>query len=203
MKLFCGPWWKQPGRLLRTMSSSCRSSGCWPKLASEVPTPPDPRMAGRVSGDVIMGTIWEAFMGEQLDDDGRTRPAGEHIPGTWGLRTGPRAGMDYLGHETYGGQRGDIPRRFSIALFKIFVYLFLAAPGLCAVQVFSLVAARGGYSPVTVHGFLIAVAFLVAAHGLGCSGSVVVVHGLTCSIVCGIFLEQGSNPCLSHWQADS
>ena len=195
------------------MSSSCRSSGCWPKLASEVPTPPDPRMAGTVSGDVIMGTIWEAFMGEQLYDDGRTRPAGEHIPGTWGLRTGPRAGMDYLGHETYGGQRGDIPRRFSIALFKIFVYLFLAAPSLCAVQVFFsscsqegailLKKKRGGYSLVIVHGFLIAVAFLVAAHGLRCSGSVVVVHGLSCSIVCGIFLEQGSNPCLSHWQADS
>ena len=144
MKLFCRPWWKQPGRLLRTMSSSCRSSGCWPKLASEVPTPPDPRMAGRVSGGVIMGMIWEAFMGEQLNDDGRTRPEGEHIPGTWGLRTGPRAGMDYLGHETYGGQRGYIPRRFSIALLKIFVYLFLAALGLCAVQVFSSSCSKRG-----------------------------------------------------------
>ena len=105
---------------------------------------PDPRMAGRVSGGVIMGMIWEAFMGEQLNDDGRTRPEGEHIPGTWGLRTGPRAGMDYLGHETYGGQRGYIPRRFSIALLKIFVYLFLAALGLCAVQVFSSSCSKRG-----------------------------------------------------------
>ena len=32
------------------------------------------------------------------------------------LRTGPRAGMDYTGHEPYGGQRGDTPRRFSITL---------------------------------------------------------------------------------------
>lgn len=32
------------------------------------------------------------------------------------LRTGPRAGMDYMGHEAYGGQRGDTPRRFSITL---------------------------------------------------------------------------------------
>ena len=35
------------------------------------------------------------------------------------------------------------------------------------------------------------------------TGSTVVVHGLSCSIGCGIFLDQGSNPCLLHWQADS
>ena len=28
-------------------------------------------------------------------------------------------------------------------------------------------------------------------------------HGLSCSAACGIFLDQGSNPCLLHWQADS
>ena len=27
--------------------------------------------------------------------------------------------------------------------------------------------------------------------------------GLSCSTACGIFLDQGSNPCLLHWQADS
>ena len=35
------------------------------------------------------------------------------------------------------------------------------------------------------------------------TGSVVVAHGLTCSVTCGIFLDQGSNPCPLHWQADS
>ena len=29
------------------------------------------------------------------------------------------------------------------------------------------------------------------------------VHGLRCCTACGIFLDQGSNPCLLHWQADS
>ena len=169
MKPFCRPWWTRPGRPLQTTSSSCHSSGCWPKLASEVPTPPDPRMAGRVSGVVIMGTIGEAFMGEQrgsrsrhLGDDGRTRPTGEHIPGTWGLRTGPRAGVDYLGHETCGGRRGDIPRRFSITFFLNFIYLFLAALGLCAVQVFFSSCSKRGlfcsYSAWASHcgGFLVA-----------------------------------------------
>ena len=34
-------------------------------------------------------------------------------------------------------------------------------------------------------------------------GSVAVVHGLNCSEACGIFPNQGSNPCLLHWQVDS
>ena len=28
-------------------------------------------------------------------------------------------------------------------------------------------------------------------------------HGLSCFAACGIFPDQGSNPCLLHWQADS
>ena len=28
-------------------------------------------------------------------------------------------------------------------------------------------------------------------------------HGLSCSAACGIFPDQGSNPCPLHWQADS
>ena len=28
-------------------------------------------------------------------------------------------------------------------------------------------------------------------------------RGLSCSAACGIFLEQGLNPCLLHWQVDS
>ena len=33
--------------------------------------------------------------------------------------------------------------------------------------------------------------------------SVVVAHGLNCSVTCGIFLDQRLNPCLLHWQVDS
>ena len=28
-------------------------------------------------------------------------------------------------------------------------------------------------------------------------------HGLSCSVACGIFPDQGSKPCPLHWQADS
>ena len=34
-------------------------------------------------------------------------------------------------------------------------------------------------------------------------GSVDVVHRISCSLACGIFPDQGSNPCPWHWQADS
>ena len=35
------------------------------------------------------------------------------------------------------------------------------------------------------------------------TGSMVVAHGLSCSMACGISPDQGLNPCLLHWQADS
>ena len=39
------------------------------------------------------------------------------------------------------------------------------------------------------------------ARGMG--ASVVVAHRLSCSRACGIFLDQGLNPCPLHWQVDS
>ena len=42
------------------------------------------------------------------------------------------------------------------------------------------------------------VAFLVAKHGLGSCGA-----WLRCSAACAIFPDQGLNPYLLHWQADS
>ena len=34
---------------------------------------------------------------------------------------------------------------------------------------------------------------------LGHTGSVVMVHGFSCPEACGIFLDQGLNPCPLHW----
>ena len=44
---------------------------------------------------------------------------------------------------------------------------------------------------------------LVADPGLWSTSSIVVAHRLSCSRACGIFLDQESNLCLMHWQADS
>ena len=44
---------------------------------------------------------------------------------------------------------------------------------------------------------------VIAAHGLWSLGSVVVAHRLGCFAACGIFPDQGLNPCPLHWPADS
>ena len=55
---------------------------------------------------------------------------------------------------------------------------------------------------MAVHGLLIAVASLVEhRQALGRLGLVAVACGLSCSAVCGIFLDQGLNLCPLHWQA--
>jgi len=83
------------------------------------------------------------------------------------------------------------------------MYLFWLALGFRSCVGFSLVSESWGYSPVVMRGLLIAVASLVAGHRLQSSGSQAGAHGLSCSRACGIFLDQGSNPCLLYWQVDS
>ena len=46
-------------------------------------------------------------------------------------------------------------------------------------------------------------ALLVAEHMLsGAQASVIVAHWLSSSAACGILLDQGSHPCLPHWQVN-
>ena len=71
-----------------------------------------------------------------------------------------------------------------------------------AIFIFQLCMAVLGLHCCT--GFSICSAWAQQLWLLGSStGSVVVVHGLSCSTACGILLEQGLNPCLLHWQADA
>ena len=87
--------------------------------------------------------------------------------------------------------------------FYLFIYPFMTVLGLrlCA-RAFSSCGERGPLS-IAVRAPLTVTASLVAEHGSRCAGSVVVAHGLSCSVACGIFPDQGSNPCPLHWQADS
>ena len=55
----------------------------------------------------------------------------------------------------------------------------------------------------SVYRLLTAVASLVSEHGRWDTGSVVEVDRLSCSTACGVIPDQGSNPCLLRWQADS
>ena len=57
---------------------------------------------------------------------------------------------------------------------------------------------------IAVRGPLTIAASLVAeSTGSRRAGSVIVAHGPSCSVACGIFPDQGSNPCPLHWEADS
>ena len=44
---------------------------------------------------------------------------------------------------------------------------------------------------------------LLRSTGSRCTGSATVAHGPSHSVACGIFPDQGLNPCPLHWQADS
>ena len=72
---------------------------------------------------------------------------------------------------------------------------------------FTLCLFFGSSGSSFLHGFsLVAVPGLLTAVALGsrvCVGSTLVTHGFSCSAARGIFLDQGSNSCLLHWQADS
>ena len=65
----------------------------------------------------------------------------------------------------------------------------------------SLIVASEGSS--AVRRLLIAVASLVWSTGSRRTGSVVVAHRLSRPMACGIFPDQGSNPCPLHWQVDA
>ena len=67
----------------------------------------------------------------------------------------------------------------------------------------SLVAASGGHSSSRCAGLSLSRPLLLWSTGSRHAGSVVVAHGPSCSAACGIFPDQGSNPCPLHWQADS
>ena len=96
--------------------------------------------------------------------------------------------------------------------FKLItLFIFGCSGSSCCALVFFSSCGERGLLFVVVRGLLIAVASLVGGtRALGARasvvwhvGSVVVAHGPSCSVACGIFPDQGSNRCLLHWQADS
>ena len=87
-----------------------------------------------------------------------------------------------------------------------FIYLFIYF-WLCwvfvSVRGFSLVSASGGHSSSRCAGLSPSRPLLLRSTGSRRAGSVIVAHGPSCSATCGIFPDQGLNPCPLHWQADS
>ena len=83
----------------------------------------------------------------------------------------------------------------------LFIYLWLCWVFI-SVQGLSPVAASGGHSSSRCAGLSPSRPLLLRSTGSRRAGSVVVAHGPSCSATCGIFPDQGSNPCSLHWQAD-
>ena len=109
-------------------------------------------------------------------------------------------------------RRGGCNEDLKKILIKLII--FLAVLGLYCCTGFCLVAVNRGYSSCGVRashwcGFSCCRAPALGHLGFGCglltqgTGSVVVVHGLSCSAACGSFPDQGPNPHHLHWQVDS
>ena len=100
------------------------------------------------------------------------------------------------------------PPYYCFFFFKLWVYLFIYLFNLWLCWVFvsvrglSLVAASGGHSSSRCAGLSLTRPLLWSTSSRR-AGSVVVAHGPSCSAACGIFPDQGSNPCPLHWQVDS
>ena len=90
--------------------------------------------------------------------------------------------------------------KFNFIYLLIYLWLcwvFVSVRGL------SLVVASGGHSSSRCAGLSLSRPLLLWSTGSRRAGSVIVAHGPSCSTACGIFPDQGSNPCPLHWQADS
>ena len=86
--------------------------------------------------------------------------------------------------------------------FYLFIYLWLCWV-FVSVRGLSLVAASGGHSSLQCAGLSLSRPLLLQSTGSRRTGSAIVAHGPSCSAACGIFPDQGSNPCPLHWQSDS
>ena len=85
----------------------------------------------------------------------------------------------------------------------IYLFIFWVCWVFVSVRGLSPVPANGGHSPSRCAGLSLSRPLPLRTTGSRRAGSVVVAHGPSHSAACGIFPDQGSNPCLLHWQADS
>ena len=99
---------------------------------------------------------------------------------------------------------------FSFKDFFFLIYFWLCWV-FVSVRGLSPVEASGGHSSSRCRGhpssrcagLSLSRPLLSRSTGSRRTGSVIVSHGPSCSVACGILPDQGSNPCRLHWQADS
>ena len=91
---------------------------------------------------------------------------------------------------------------FTLFFLSFFLYFWLCWV-FVSVRGFSLVAASGGHSSSRCAGLSLSRPLLLRSTSSRRAGSVIMAHGPSRSMACGILPDQGSNPCPLHWQADS
>ena len=153
-------------------------------------------------------TIAASLVAEQRLQTRRLSSCGSRaqlLRGTWDL---PRPGLEPVCPALAGRfSTTALPGKSqTCVVFVYFVYLFIY---FCLCWVFvsgrglSLVVVSGGHSSSRCVGLSLSRPLLLRSTGSRRTGSVVVAHGPSCSVACGIFPDQGSKPCPLHWQADS
>ena len=91
---------------------------------------------------------------------------------------------------------------FSFNFIYLFIYLWLCWV-FVSVRGRSLGVASGGHSSSRYAGLSLSRPLLLRSTGSRRAGSAIVAHRPSSSAACGIFPDQGLNPCPLHWQADS
>ena len=131
---------------------------------------------------------------------GTVKSTGSVAPCPWGgHRVADVAGTKSISNYM---QPSIVNAVFQILFIYLFIYLWLCWVFI-SVRGLSPVAASGGHSSSRCAGLSLLRPLLLWSTGSRRTGSVVVAHGPSCSAACGIFPDQGSNPCPLHWQADS
>ena len=101
-------------------------------------------------------------------------------------------------HYSRGLQTSFVVYFFFFFKFLIFLFYLWLCWVLVSVLGLSLVVASGGHSSSRCAGLSLSRPLLLRSTGSRCAGSVVVAHRPSCSAACGIFPDQGSNPCPLH-----
>ena len=113
------------------------------------------------------------------------------------------AACELAGPGSNGVDRPVLESRAETVVCAILFFFFRLCWVFVSVRGLSPVAASGGHSSLWCVSLSLSQPLLLQSTGSRRAGSVVVAHGPSCSAACGIFPDQGSNPCPLHRQADS
>ena len=132
------------------------------------------------------------------------------MPGLWPIRERREAGHCLLSRNNLGACAGmsvsdHLPPLQGLLLsfftnVSLLVFGCAGSPSRCGLL---LAVGSEHCSGDVVRGLLRSVAPLVMAPGLESTGSIAVAPSLGCSAASGFLPDQGLNPCLLHWQAES